>query len=241
MIKIQNISKTYNKIAALNNVSVNLFPSQSIALIGPNGSGKSTLMKCILGLVFPNKGTIEVMGEKITFTGNYRKKIGYMPQIVRFPDNMKVGQLFNMIQDIREEKINIDRELIEQFEINSFINKPLGALSGGMKQKVNAALAFMFNPDILILDEPTAGLDPLSAELLKVKIKNEKDKGKLIIISSHILADLEEITTHVVYLIDGELEFFKSMESLIKETGTQNLSKAIAKIMTEIKVVHENN
>ena len=154
---------------------------------------------------------------------------------------MKVGQLFNMIQDIREEKINIDRELIEQFEINSFINKPLGALSGGMKQKVNAALAFMFNPDILILDEPTAGLDPLSAELLKVKIKNEKDKGKLIIISSHILADLEEITTHVVYLIDGELEFFKSMESLIKETGTQNLSKAIAKIMTEIKVVHENN
>ena len=241
MIKIQNISKTYNKIAALNNVSVNLFPSQSIALIGPNGSGKSTLMKCILGLVFPNKGTIEVMGEKITFTGNYRKKIGYMPQIVRFPDNMKVGQLFNMIQDIREEKINIDRELIEQFEINSFINKPLGALSGGMKQKVNAALAFMFNPDILILDEPTAGLDPLSAELLKVKIKNEKDKGKLIIISSHILADLEEITTHVVYLIDGELEFFKSMESLIKEIGTQNLSKAIAKIMTEIKVVHENN
>ena len=241
MIKIQNISKTYNKIAALNNVSVNLFPSQSIALIGPNGSGKSTLMKCILGLVFPNKGTIEVMGEKITFTGNYRKKIGYMPQIVRFPDNMKVGQLFNMIQDIRDEKINIDRELIEQFEINSFINKPLGALSGGMKQKVNAALAFMFNPDILILDEPTAGLDPLSAELLKVKIKNEKDKGKLIIISSHILADLEEITTHVVYLIDGELEFFKSMESLIKETGTQNLSKAIAKIMTEIKVVHENN
>ena len=241
MIKIQNISKTYNKIAALNNVSVNLFPSQSIALIGPNGSGKSTLMKCILGLVFPDKGTIEVMGEKITFTGNYRKKIGYMPQIVRFPDNMKVGQLFNMIQDIREEKINIDRELIEQFEINSFINKPLGALSGGMKQKVNAALAFMFNPDILILDEPTAGLDPLSAELLKVKIKNEKDKGKLIIISSHILADLEEITTHVVYLIDGELEFFKSMDSLIKETGAQNLSKAIAKIMTEIKVVHENN
>ena len=241
MIKIQNISKTYNKLAALNNVSVNLFPSQSIALIGPNGSGKSTLMKCILGLVFPNKGTIEVMGEKITFTGNYRKKIGYMPQIVRFPDNMKVGQLFNMIQDIREEKINIDRELIEQFEINSFINKPLGALSGGMKQKVNAALAFMFNPDILILDEPTAGLDPLSAELLKDKIKNEKEKGKLIIISSHILADLEEITTHVVYLIDGELEFFKSMDSLIKETGTQNLSKAIAKIMTEIKVVHENN
>ncbi|MBP9220084.1 MAG: ABC transporter ATP-binding protein [Chitinophagales bacterium] len=241
MIKIQNISKTYNKLAALNNVSVNLFPSQSIALIGPNGSGKSTLMKCILGLVFPDKGTIEVMGEKITFTGNYRKKIGYMPQIVRFPDNMKVEQLFNMIQDIREEKINIDRELIEQFEINSFINKPLGALSGGMKQKVNAALAFMFNPDILILDEPTAGLDPLSAELLKDKIKNEKEKGKLIIISSHILADLEEITTHVVYLIDGELEFFKSMDSLIKETGAQNLSKAIAKIMTEIKVVHENN
>lgn len=241
MIKIQNISKTYNKISALNNVSVNLFPSQSIALIGPNGSGKSTLMKCILGLVFPDKGTIEVLGEKITFTGNYRKKIGYMPQIVRFPDNMRVRQLFDMMQDIRNDKINIDNELVDQFEIDAFINKSLGSLSGGMKQKVNAALAFMFNPDILILDEPTAGLDPLSAELLKEKIKKEKEKGKLIIISSHILADLEEITTHVVYLIDGELEFFKSMESLIKDTGTQNLSKAIAKIMTEIKAVHENN
>lgn len=241
MIKIQNISKTYNKISALNNVSVNLFPAQSIALIGPNGSGKSTLMKCILGLVFPDKGTIEVLGEKITFTGNYRKKIGYMPQIVRFPDNMKVRQLFDMMQDIRNDKINIDNELVEQFEIDAFINKSLGSLSGGMKQKVNAALAFMFNPDILILDEPTAGLDPLSAELLKEKIKKEKENGKLIIISSHILADLEEITTHVVYLIDGELEFFKSMESLIKDTGTQNLSKAIAKIMTEIKAVHENN
>lgn len=241
MIKIQNITKIYNKLTALNNVSVNLFPTQSIALIGPNGSGKSTLMKCILGLVFPDKGTIEVHGEKITISENYRKIIGYMPQIVRFPDNMKVQQLFNMIQDIRNEKNKIDNELFEQFEIGTFINKPLGALSGGMKQKVNAALAFMFEPDILILDEPTAGLDPLSAELLKEKIKKEKERGKLIIISSHILADLEEITTHVIYLIDGELEFFKSMESLIKDTNTPNLSKAIAKIMTEIKVIHENN
>jgi len=241
MIKIQNITKIYNKLTALNNVSVNLFPTQSIALIGPNGSGKSTLMKCILGLVFPDKGTIEVHGEKITISENYRKIIGYMPQIVRFPDNMKVQQLFNMIQDIRNEKNKIDNELFEQFEIGTFINKPLGALSGGMKQKVNAALAFMFEPDILILDEPTAGLDPLSAELLKEKIKKEKERGKLIIISSHILADLEEITTHVIYLIDGELEFFKSMESLIKDTDTPNLSKAIAKIMTEIKVIHENN
>ncbi len=241
MIKVQNITKIYNKLTALNNVSVNLFPTQSIALIGPNGSGKSTLMKCILGLVFPDKGTIEVHGEKITISENYRKIIGYMPQIVRFPDNMKVQQLFNMIQDIRNEKNKIDNELFEQFEIGTFINKPLGALSGGMKQKVNAALAFMFEPDILILDEPTAGLDPLSAELLKEKIKKEKERGKLIIISSHILADLEEITTHVIYLIDGELEFFKSMESLIKDTDTPNLSKAIAKIMTEIKVIHENN
>lgn len=241
MIKVQNISKSYNKIAALDNISINLFAAQSIALIGPNGSGKSTFMKCILGLVFPDKGMIEVLGEKITSSGNYRKKIGYMPQIVRFPENMKVYQLFNMMQDLRNEKINIDRELIEQFEIEAFINKPLRALSGGMKQKVNAALAFMFNPDILILDEPTAGLDPLSAELLKDKIKKEKEKGKLIIISSHILADLEEITTHVVYLIDGKLEFFKSIESLIKDTDSQNLSKAIAKIMIELKEVHENN
>ncbi len=241
MIRIKNITKSYRKLKALDHISLELNAGQSIALIGPNGSGKSTLMKCILGLVFAETGSIRVFDKEITRSGEYRRNIGYMPQIIRFPDNMKVAQLFSMIRDIRNQRTTIDTELIEQFEINSFIHKPLGSLSGGMKQKVNAALAFMFHPDILILDEPTAGLDPNGAELLKEKIKQEKEKGKLIIISSHIMADLEEITSDVLYLIDGKNEFFKSTDLLIRETGTQNLGKAIAKIMSTLNTGHENH
>ena len=241
MIEIDRLTKKYKKLTALNQISLKLSEDQSIALIGPNGSGKSTLMKCILGLVYAESGSIKIFGNEITSGGEYRDRIGYMPQIIKFPENMKVYQLFNMVQDIRNKKTGFDTELIDQFEINSFIKKPLGSLSGGMKQKVNAALAFMFDASILILDEPTAGLDPLSAEILKEKIKQEKAKGKLIIISSHIMADLEEITSHVLYLIDGSIEFFKTPQTLFEETGTQNLSKAIAKIMSDINTGHENN
>lgn len=241
MIEINNITKSYRKITALQDISIDLNENQSVALIGPNGSGKSTLMKCILGLVYADAGTIKIRGLEISAGGNYREHIGYMPQIIKFPENMKVHQLFKMVQDIRNKKTDFDTELIERFEIHSFINKSLGSLSGGMKQKVNAALAFMFKPAILILDEPTAGLDPLSAEILKDKIKNEKAAGKLIIISSHIMADLEEITSHVLYLIDGRIEFFKTPQTLIAETGTENLGKAIANIMSAIKSGHENN
>ena len=104
-------------------------------------------------------------------------------------------------------------------------------LSGGTRQKVSAALAFYFNPDILILDEPTAGLDPLSSEILKEKIMQEKKKNKLILITSHILSDLDELTTDVMYLQEGKLIFLKDIKTLRNETGEDKLGKAIARVM----------
>jgi Cu-processing system ATP-binding protein len=112
-------------------------------------------------------------------------------------------------------------------------------LSGGTRQKVSAALAFLFDPAILILDEPTAGLDPLSSELLKEKIIAEKKKNKLILITSHILSDLDELTTHVMYLQEGKLQFFKDMQTLQEETGELRLGKAIARIMKGEKLTNE--
>ena len=105
------------------------------------------------------------------------------------------------------------------------------ALSGGTRQKVSAALAFLFNPDVLILDEPTAGLDPLSSEILKEKIQSEKEKGKLILITSHVLSDLEDFTTDVVYMQEGTIMFTKTMSELKQETGEEKLGKAIAWMM----------
>jgi len=232
MIRIENISKKFRKLKALDKLSATFDKGQVVSLIGPNGSGKTTLIKCILGMVKPAEGKIYVNGTKINGDPSYRDKIGYMPQIGRYPDNMRVGQLFTMMKHIRNaSEEDLDVELITKFNLVSIFDKPMRTLSGGTRQKVSAALAFYFNPDILILDEPTAGLDPLSSEILKEKIIQEKKKRKLILITSHILSDLDELTTHVMYLQEGKLQFFKDIDSLREETGELKLGKAIAAIM----------
>jgi Cu-processing system ATP-binding protein len=231
MIKIENINKRFKKLQALADINAQFNKGQVISLIGPNGSGKTTLIKSILGLVKPDSGKIIFNGTPIDETVDYRKDIGYMPQIGRYPDNMKIGQLFSMIKNIRSAEIQLDEELYYKFKLDTITDKSMRSLSGGTRQKVSAALAFLFDPDILILDEPTAGLDPLSSEILKEKIISEKEKGKLILITSHILSDLEELTTDVLYLQDGREVFFKPLGDLKQETGEEKLSKAIAAIM----------
>ena len=232
MIRIENISKRFKRLQALDRINVEFQKGQVVSLIGPNGSGKTTLIKCILGLVKADSGKIAVNNEYINNDPRYKNDIGYMPQIGRYPDNMKVGQLFEMLQNIRNHSADhLDKELIHQFALQAIFEKPMRTLSGGTRQKVSAAVAFLFNPGILILDEPTAGLDPLSSEILKEKILQEKKKGKLILITSHIMSDLEELTTHIMYMQDGKMEFIKDLQTLREETSELRLSKAIAKIM----------
>jgi Cu-processing system ATP-binding protein len=237
MIRIEHISKKFKRLKALDNVSALFQKGQVVSLIGPNGSGKTTLIKAILGMVKSDDGKIFVNDELINGDPSYRKQIGYMPQIGRFPDNMKVGQLFKMLKNIRRlPETKVDNDLLVKFNLLSIFDKPMRTLSGGTRQKVSAALAFLFDPDILILDEPTAGLDPLSSEILKEKIIAEKDKQKLIIISSHILSDLDELTTHVMYLQEGKMLFIKDMKTLQQETGELRLGKAIASMMKGEKI-----
>ena len=170
MIRIQNITKRFRKFPALDSIDADFDKGQVISLIGPNGSGKTTLIKAILGLVTADSGTITFGGLPVTENVAYRSHIGYMPQIGRFPDNMKVGQLFGMIKNLRSDARELDEELYYKFKLDTILDKSLRSLSGGTRQKVSAALAFLFNPDVLILDEPTAGLDPLSSDTLKEKI-----------------------------------------------------------------------
>ncbi|MEI2740221.1 MAG: ABC transporter ATP-binding protein [Chitinophagaceae bacterium] len=232
MIRIEHINKRFKKLQALDNISAVFDKGHVISLIGPNGSGKTTLIKSILGMVKPNSGKIFVDGKLIDKDHSYRCKIGYMPQIGRYPDNMKVGQLFKMLKHIRNTvNSQTDEELIQKFELEKIFEKPMRTLSGGTRQKVSAAIAFLFNPAILILDEPTAGLDPLSSEILKEKILSEKKKNKLILITSHILSDLDELTTHIMYMQEGKMQFFKDIGTLQEETGELRLGKAIARIM----------
>jgi Cu-processing system ATP-binding protein len=232
MIRIENINKRFRKLQVLDNISAQFEKGQVVSLIGPNGSGKTTLIKSILGMVRPDSGKVSVDEQLINGDPSYREKIGYMPQIGRYPDNMKVGQLFSMLKHIRKTgDSQTDEELINKFELEKIFEKPMRTLSGGTRQKVSAAIAFLFNPPILILDEPTAGLDPLASEILKEKILAEKKKNKLILITSHILSDLDELTTHIMYMQEGKMLFFKDIETLQEETGELRLGKAIARIM----------
>jgi len=241
MIQIKNFTKKYGKTTALKNVNIEFKKSECIALIGPNGSGKTTLIKSILGLVIPTEGEILFNHKSVLKEWQYRKEIGYMPQISRFPDNMKVGQLLEMMKDVRRtEHHKLDEDLIQAFNIENILNKTMSSLSGGTRQKVSACIAFLFSPQVLILDEPTAGLDPLSNEKLKQKIEKEKQKGKLILITSHVLSDLDDVVSQVVYLQESKLVFHKTIKELETSTGEQKLNRIIASIMKEPELINEN-
>lgn len=232
MIEIKNISKKFGKLEVLKNVSVSCNSGQCIALIGPNGCGKTTLIKSILGMVIPDAGSMEFNEKSIFGDYLYREKIGYMPQIGRYPDTMTIGEIIEMVKKIRNSKDNLDEDLFRDFEIEKMLNKQMRTLSGGTTQKISAVLAFLFNPDVLILDEPTAGLDPLASELLKEKIIKEKEKGKLIIITSHLLSELDDLISEIIFMQEGKIFFHKNIDELRDETQEDKISKAIAKILS---------
>jgi Cu-processing system ATP-binding protein len=231
MIEIQQLSKQFGKLQVLNNVSLKLNKGECVALIGPNGCGKTTLIKSILGMVVPDSGTILFSQKPINKDVTYRNHIGYMPQIGRYPENMSIGQVIHMIKDIRKSSTAEDNELMHTYQLESLSDKKMRTLSGGTTQKVSATIAFMFNPDVLILDEPTAGLDPIAAELLKEKIIKEKEKGKLIIITSHLLSELDDLVTHLIFMQEGQVRFHKDTQKIKAETGQTTLSKAITHIL----------
>ena len=233
MIEIKNINKKFGKLDVLKSVSLSCKSGECIALIGPNGCGKTTLIKSILGMVLPDKGSIEFNGKSILGEYIYRENIGYMPQIGRYPDNMTIGQIIDMIKKIRNSNHDLDEDLLNAFELEKMFDKQMRTLSGGTTQKVSGVLAFLFNPEVLILDEPTAGLDPLASEILKEKIIKEKEKGKLIFITSHLLSELDDLITEIIFMQEGEVHFHKKVDDLKAETNETKISKAIASILKQ--------
>lgn len=236
MIEVKNLTKKFGKFTALDGMNLTFTNGKSVALIGPNGCGKTTLIKAILGLNVIETGDIMVDGESVRDHFRYREKIGYMPQIGRYPENMTIEQTIKMIQDTRNvPEDELDTELLRDFELETLYPKKMGTLSGGTTQKVSAVLAFMFNPKIIILDEPTAGLDPLASEILKNKIIKEKNKGKLIIITSHLLSELDDIVSEIVFMNEGKIIVQQSVEDMMSEHNSARISESIVSILKEMK------
>ncbi|GAA4895076.1 ABC transporter ATP-binding protein [Flaviramulus aquimarinus] len=231
MVSIQNLHKKFNKNMVLRGVDLEINRGGIFAVLGPNGSGKTTLIKSILGMVIPNTGNITVHGKPIKSHSDYRHKIDYLPQIANFPSNLKVKELIKMIKDLRG-NTNNDKHLIHLFKLEPFLDKKLGNLSGGTKQKVNIVLTFMFDSPLIILDEPTTGLDPISLIRLKDLIQQEKAKEKTILITSHIMSFVEEVSDEIVFLLEGQIYFKGTISELKTKTNQPDFEHAIASILT---------
>lgn len=231
MIVIKNLHKTFGKVEVLKGLNLEINSGGIFAVLGPNGSGKTTLIKSILGMVIPNKGSIEINNKNVVKAFEYRNSINYLPQIANFPANLTVSELIKMIKDIRVKDAD-ETQLIKQFDLEPFLKQKLGNLSGGTRQKVNLVLTFMFDSELIILDEPTTGLDPISLIRLKEIIQTEKNKGKTILITSHIMSFVEEVSDEIVFLLDGKIYFKGSINQIKKQTNQNDLEHAIANILT---------
>ena len=233
MIRITGLTKRFGELHVLRGLDLEIADGRVTAIVGPNGAGKTTLMKTILGLTRSDGGAIVVDGERVDDDPMYRTRLGYMPQIARFPENLSAAELIAMLRDLRGNDASLDDDLIARFTLDDQLRKPLRTLSGGTRQKVNAVLAFLFRPEFLVLDEPTAGLDPVSSGVLKEKIAEVRDAGRTVIVTSHILSELDAIADDNAFLVDGRLRYSGSIHDLKLATRQLDLERAVAHVMTE--------
>jgi len=236
MVKIEQLNKKFGKLEVLKDLELAIKKGTINAILGPNGSGKTTLIKCMLGMVIPDNGTISIADKTIKGDWKYREEIDYMPQIANFPPNLKVKEIIVMLKDIRNREAR-DTELIEYFELGPYLNKQLRNLSGGTMQKVNIVLAFMFDNPLLILDEPTNGLDPVALIRLKELIAKEVESGKTILFTTHIIRLVEELAEDIVFLLEGKIYFQGSVKEMVSQQKAPDLEHAIAEIFKNNPII----
>lgn len=241
MIEISSLTKSYGSREVLRSLNLKIQPGQITAIAGPNACGKTTLIKCILGLVVPESGAIRINGKATDSSGDFRRHIGYMPQTPRFPDNLCARELYGLLESLRGEVAARKEELISYFHIQDILDQPLDQLSGGTRQKISAVAAFMFNAPIVILDEPTAGLDPLAAVSFKDLLSREANSGKTILLVSHFLSEIEQIAGHLAFLNEGEVIYADTVLALMNRTGAPTLERALTRFFKEYEKADTRN
>ncbi len=233
MVEIRDVRKRFGALIALDGLSLAIKPGEITSIVGPNAAGKSTLLKCMLGLIHPDAGEILIDGSVVNGGWRYRKKIGYVPQTPRFPEAFCAKELLAFLTDLRGLEPRNESRLIELFGLESTMNRPLHYLSGGTRQKISLVIAAMFDPEILLMDEPTVGLDPLSSRRQKQWLREERARGKTIIVASHLMAELEELADRVIFLLDGRVYFDGPPARALATTGERTLEATIAKMMED--------
>jgi Cu-processing system ATP-binding protein len=230
VIRIEGVTKRFGQLDVLKGVDAVIQGGRVTGIVGHNAAGKTTLIKTILGLTRRDSGEIFVDGVRVNGDESYRSSIGYMTQIARFPSGLTGAALIDMLRALRPDD-RVDETLIDAFDVRAELKKNLNTLSGGTKQKINAISAFLFDPSLLILDEPTAGLDPRSSSVLKDRIAADRARGKTFIVTSHLMAELQEIADDVVFMSEGQVRFSGSVGEMMDVTRQANLERAVAALM----------
>lgn len=231
IVSVRGVVKRYGAREVLSQVDLDLPRGSVTAIIGPNGAGKTTLNKAVLGLVRIDAGAIRFDGRDTRGDIVHRARIGYMPQTPRYPDAFTAGDVLTLLRELRGPSARIDDDLIAALELSPLLGIPARALSGGQRQRLNAVAAFLFTPDLLLLDEPTAALDPVASGVLKDKIRAVREEGRAVVITSHILSELQELADRVVFLHEGRVHFAGTLHALLDRTGAASLERAIAQLM----------
>ncbi len=231
MIEISRLHKRFARFVALHEISLSIERGKITGVIGPNGSGKSTLIKSLLGLVTPTSGDITIDGYLLDGSSAYRRFLGYVPQIARFPLDLTGREIISVVKGLREEKATLERELIQLFGLESELPKRVRAMSGGTRQKLSVLLACMYDPTLVICDEPTAGLDPVANTRLKELLLYLRQRERTVLITTHIMSDLDEIADNVVVLLEGRVRFAGSIRELKLATQEPRLEAAVARLL----------
>jgi ABC-type multidrug transport system ATPase subunit len=217
MISVQHLTKQFGAFTAVNDVSFEINAGETFALLGPNGSGKTTALKCLVGLMPPTEGEIKVDGLDVWKDARRAKSLmSYLPQYVNFHDNLtarEVMQFYCRLRKLPETRIEAVLKG-SNFSFNGFTDKPVQQFSGGMLQRLGLAVACLPDAPLLLLDEPTASLDPERAIQFREFLQTQKQAGKTIVFTSHVLADVEQLADRVAILVQGKLVALESITAL---------------------------
>ena len=254
VIETKGLSKIYEStfrgqdVHALKDLNLSVDSGEIFAYLGPNGSGKTTTIKMLLGLIFPTKGSIEILGMKDIASAKVRKNIGYLPEGAYYPDFLRgeeilrfYGQLYGLSGKNLETRIS---EVLEEVGMAHARRRLLRGYSKGMRQRIGLAQALISDPQILILDEPTTGLDPIARKEMRDILARLRDRGKTLMISSHELLEVELISDRAGILYQGELQKLGTIDELLTDRDTtievESASEDVLKMLAEKGITAED-